>query len=444
MAYKHAIELNPLKVRAYCELGRVLYEMRYYRASGNIYRKAIQINSNVSKQYSDLTIKIVDEGKAIREFEYPFDYDVESTLQSCEDAILFNPTCAYAYAEKGKVLFVNLSYRDAGNAYKKAVQLDSAYSKIYAGFQQKLLGEGIACYEKRAYKEAAEVYTKVVLFEPYNIEAYIGQTKAYYALQYYREAGIACRQAASLDTSITELYTDLATTLITSNYEYALMFDPNNAFAYIKKADALYMSMQFEESGKAHRSAIQFDAKYSDVYEKRLNDILKEGKDAYQCQRYREALPFFKHAIEFDPYDARSYAEQGKTLYVLERYEEARKSYEQAIQIDAIYEEIYVDMRNVLSDEIKMLCESGKYNDARDRQKHLILFDCNRIDIFEELAHNFFIQGIEFLKQEQFDGALVAFDNAIACDPNDANSYVEKGKIFYILEKYKDSMSRVV
>ena len=439
IAYKYAIELNPLKVRTYCDLGRVLYEMRHYRASGIVYRQAIQINSDVSKQYSDLTTKIVDEGKAIRALENPFVYDVESTLQSCEDAILFNPTSAYAYAEKGRVLFVNLSYKDAGNAYKKAVQLDSAYNKIYIGFQQKLLDEGIVCYEKRAYKEAVEAYTKVVFFEPYNIEAYIGQTKAYYALQYYREAGVACRQAVLLDTSVTELYTSLATTLITSSYEYALMFDPNNAFAYIKKAEVLYMSMEFEESGKAYRSAIQLDTTYSERYEEWLNNILIVGKDAYQQQKYRDSLPYFKRAIEFNPYDPRSYTERGKTLYALEHYKEARESFERAIQIDSTSEKIYVDTGNVLSDEIKTLCESGKYKDAYDRQKHLILFDPKRINILDQQARSFLVQGIEFFKQEKFDEALASLDNAIACNPDDADSYIEKGKVFYTLEKYKDA-----
>lgn len=439
VAFKKAMDLDPQKAEICCDLGSALYELEKYRESGIIYRRAIRINPDLVQQYLELTVKLVNEGKVIGDFGISFDLDEKKNIYLFECAIVFNPIYADAYAEKGKVHFRNWEYVNARNAYKKAVQLDSAYIEVYDSLKQKLLNKGAVLYEKQLYQEAVKACADTILFDPDSSQAYIWLTKAYYELRYYKMAGEVCRQAILLDESIAQVYADLAVLLVASNYEDALVFDPNNALAYIKKADVLYDLKRFEMSGIAYRSAIELNSHYKGLYVERLNMLLNEGKDLYRSQKYREALSSYKQAVEFDLYNAQSYVEQGETLYALKRYMEAGKSYRHAIQLDPSYEQIYLDLGNNLCKEVKKLFEDGLYKDARNTNENLVLFDPTRVYIINQLAHDFLTQGIEFSEKQQYKYALAAFDHALICNPNDADSYIEKGKVFYALEQYYDA-----
>src|SRR6266516_6683124 len=140
-------------------------------------------------------------------------------------------------------------------------------------------------------------------------------------------------------------------------YEQAIQLDPNDAYTYTLKGDALYDLKRYEEALAAYEQAIQLepDDAFIHSYKGMILDAL---------ERTEEALAAYERSLQLDSQSDFVYALKADALSELERFEEALAAYEQAIQLDPSYASAYKGKDNALY-ELKRYKEAlGAFNQA--------------------------------------------------------------------------------
>ncbi len=111
----------------------------------------------------------------------------QEALDLYEDAIQFHPDNAFAYAEKGHLLYVLQRYSDALTAYTRAMELDSKYTGAFVDKETPLVAQGKACYEQGDYQQALAIFEQVIQFNPDNKDAQKARLKVLRKLEQIAE-----------------------------------------------------------------------------------------------------------------------------------------------------------------------------------------------------------------------------------------------------------------
>jgi tetratricopeptide (TPR) repeat protein len=111
----------------------------------------------------------------------------QEALNLYDGAIQFHPGNAFAYAEKGDLLYALHHYSDALMAYTQAMALDLNYRGIFAHKEAPLITQGEAFYEHGDYQQALAIYEQVLQFNPDNKDAQTAKLKVLHKLEQMAE-----------------------------------------------------------------------------------------------------------------------------------------------------------------------------------------------------------------------------------------------------------------
>src|SRR5437762_2630231 len=110
-------------------------------------------------------------------------------------------------------------------------------------------------------------------------EQYLSEGIAYDKAKQYQLALEACEQAIQLDLCYGESIVA---------YEQAILFNPDDANAYLQLGKAMYELGLYKESGNAYKRAVQYDSTLADIYTNQLRALTDKGETLYDKGRYRE------------------------------------------------------------------------------------------------------------------------------------------------------------
>lgn len=156
-----------------------------------------------------------------------------------------------------------------------------------------------------------------------------------------------------------------------------------------------------------------------------------KGVILFDQQKYEEAIPLLKTAVQMNPYDMTCNQRLANYAYDNKNYKESLPYYEKLLYANPTNADLYVEMG-----------EACYY--MRDWEKAVGYYS-NAVKYFgssANAAHAYYSMGECYLNLKNYDGALKAFENFIAAAPNDSRisktkTLVEKLKEF--IEKQKKS-----
>lgn len=224
-----------------------------------------------------------------------------------------------------------------------------------------------------------------------------------------------------------------------SAYDEAIKIDPENADAWMGKTDSLWFLERPKEAKESAAKALQLS---NESLEKNPNNLdlwmMKAhifsslawkdragSKDIY----LQSALQAYDQALRIQPRNSSVLLLQGGVLYELGRYEESLQAFDKAQEIgfpvaDDWKREALAQGRGLALAALGREQEASEsYQKAIDASRQLL----RAANSTEEQAEFWAHQGMLLQEQGNLEGAIHAFDNATALDPDSAFSWKVKG-----------------
>ncbi|ERN41491.1 serine/threonine protein kinase [Rubidibacter lacunae KORDI 51-2] len=232
------------------------------------------------------------------------------------------------------------------------------------------------------YREALDVYDRVLETFPNAARAWLNKGFMYSQLKLFEEQLDAC--------------------------EHALESDPEMVEAFNCKGLALQRLGKSEEAVAMFVRTVELDSQFYQAWNNKGEALMTLG-------RPQEALDAFDRAKQYNPDYLFAWNNRGNALVQLERYAEAVASYSAAIKIDASYPYAW----------------NGRGVAKREQQRYERALEdfteATRLDRgFYEAWYN---QGLALLALERLEGALDALDTAIAVKPDYRAAIVRREEV---------------
>lgn len=324
-----------------------------------------------------------------------------------------------------------------------------------------LLKLGLGLHKQGEYKDAEEIYKKILKRENKNFDALqlmgvlSAQTKKYQvAVNYLTKAleintnhaacfsnrGNALKELGQLDEAL-------------SDYRRAVYINPGYAEAYCNMGVTLYIQGKLEEAVVKYERAIDIKHDYAEAYSN-LGNALKDlgrleeaanslaraiqikpdyakafsnfGNVLRELKLFDQAIASYERAIALDPSFAEAYSNLGVTLQASKRSNEALNSYERAIALDPHLVEAYSNLGNLLKENNQLEEALEIYGRA--------------IEIKPDSPEAYSNRGVTLQELGRFEEAVENFDRAIELKPDYAESFSNRGNALKALQRIKESV----
>lgn len=238
--------------------GNTEYEQNNYDVAIDNYKKAIDINPELSEAYYNLGVA------------YSKKEEIETAVTYYEKAIAIDPEFTEAYYGLGFLYFKGGEFQTAIIYYKKAIAIDSEFIEVYINLAN--------VYSIKGEIETAISYLKeAIVINPEYADAYINLGNAY-------------SEKGDINASI-------------ASYKKAIEIEPENSDAYVN------LGMSYSDKGDIE-AAISSYKKAIDINSENGNGYRCLG-DAYLISDIETAIMFYKKAIFLNPNDSISYFNLG-------------------------------------------------------------------------------------------------------------------------------------
>lgn len=271
-------------------------------------------------------------------------------------------------------------YLQRGNTSKAQKVLEMGRAQ-HPGSSNLLFCEADVLLSLGHLNQALTVYDKIQGLEPFNGEVHIQKASIYSQLRNHSKAIEHFKAALKFsDAPKDEIYLDLAFEL--QNCERI-----DEAISMLKKA----LDLNTENEAVLYELAYCYD----------LN-----GKNS-------DAVVFFKRFIDDHPFSFLAWFNLGNALGRLERYEESNEAHDYCLAINERFTSAWMSKAH-------NLLRIRRYQDA---------IECYRehIKIEGPQAITFSYIGECYEKLEEFEQALISYDQAIALDPKWTDAYIGRG-----------------
>ncbi len=316
--------------------------------------------------------------------------ELSSTVQRFEDMLDRNDQYFFD-VEEFEMLIDH--YLDQ-NEMKKARQVLEYAHQQHPGSVNLLFGEANVMLGLGKLNRALEVLDAIEKLEPFNEEVHLQKAGIYSQLRNYRRAIDHYKKALSLaDEGIDDIYLDLA-------FEYENCDQFEEAITYLKKA----LEINPENEAVLYELAYCYD--------------LAEANMA--------SIAFFRQYTNAHPYAFVAWYNLGNSLAREDRAEEALEALDLAIAIDENFSSAYFS-------KARVLLQMGRFKEAVDCYKETLEFDGPQAITFSYI-------GECYEKMEQYDQALIHYDQALALDPDWVDAWIGRGIVKDVQKRYKAAL----
>jgi tetratricopeptide (TPR) repeat protein len=206
------------------------------------------------------------------------------------------------WVERGDELFQLQRFREAVNAYDKAIQAKS--DEYLAWFKRGIALEHLQCPE-----DAAASYDQVVQLQPGDYLGWFKRGNAFESIGRYTEA--------------------------LESYDQVVQLQPDNYWAWHDLGKAHEALQQWESAVEAYDRAVKIkpDFQIAVEHRKRVLIQLKKVDTLYHLQHYDDALLACDRAIAENTNDHLAWMMRGMALEHQQRHEEALSAYQRVVEI---------------------------------------------------------------------------------------------------------------
>ncbi len=236
------------------------------------------------------------------------------------------------------------------------------------------------------YREAIQLFTKVIDLQPNNVEAYNGRAFASMRLEEYQKAIDDLNKAVTLNPNYEKIYHNLGVIYNKlGEYEKSIFYynkqialSPNDETAYFGISNNYAALEEHQKSVYNLTKAIALNPDYADAYYNRA--------DSYdELEEYEKVIDDLTKAIALKLNFVEAYCNRGATYNKLGEYEKAISDFDKAEKINPTIMQIYY----------------------------------NRGESYYALA--------------EYEKAISDFSKVIAHDPNDKEAYLNRAKAYHAI-----------
>ncbi|MEZ2250239.1 tetratricopeptide repeat-containing serine protease family protein [Microcoleus sp.] len=280
------------------------------------------------------------------------------------EAVKYKPDFYAAWRQKGDVHYSLGEYKDALNAYKKAIEeTEKQNQQDFVLYRLK----GLALHELKKLPEAIDAYTASIKLRshPYT----------------YNNRGFVYYDKGENDHAL-------------KDYNEAIRLKSDYAIAYSNKGDVYDNKKEYDNALENYNQAIKLGYKNPNIYAKIGNIYYGNGKKDYD-----KALENYNEAIKLGYKDANTYIVVGY-IYSNEKqnYKKALDNYNEALKLDGKNADIHVYIGNVYK-------EQGKNQEALDNYNAAINLDPKN-------AYAYNSKGLVYENMKDIDAAIDNFKAA--------------------------------
>ena len=149
-----------------------------------------------------------------------------------------------------------------------------------------------------------------------------------------------------------------------------------------------------------------------------INTLIAKGVDFHEEGKYEKAVEIYDEALKMDKYNVFALYEKSFSLYAMQNFTEAIRVSEIAIKHNsgsATLKHVYTNYGNCV-------------DLAGDKKKAIKVFD-EALKLFPDYFHLYFNKGITLSRLEEFDKALVCFQQSAMLNPKHASTHHVQAKL---------------
>ena len=396
VAYRQAIELNPIFYGSFRYLGEVLALEGKLDQAVEAYQRAKELNPKALWVHQGLGEVFLQLNK------------IEDAIACFQTAIQINSDFSWAYNGLGDCWSLKGNRENAIAAYQKAVELNPD-SETFRHNLEKVLAERELVSEEeiidnvedslelektpikqKTIEEAIASYRRIIELNPDNVEAY------HNLLQVQPDNSEIWLQLAQVFVRQEQIEDAIAA------YHRAIELNPKSLLSHQQLGKVLANQGDVAGAIASYRRAIELNPNSVEV----VHDLWAALKIQIQ---WEQAVEIYSQILVASPDFGFAHYYLGAALACLCRWEEAATSYHRAIELNLDYS---FWPHQLLG---SALAKQGKLNEAIASYEKALEIQPNWRGYFE--------LGLVFVEQNRLDEALLCYQNAVEIEPNQAQSY---------------------
>ncbi len=163
------------------------------------------------------------------------------------------------------------------------------------------------------------------------------------------------------------------------------------------------------------------------------------GQDLFQKRRYADAIKTFEEAVTLDGKNAQAYQAMGLTYQKMRNYEKAAEAYKMATSVKRDYTGAYFALGQL------QLVSLKQYRDAQASFRKVLEMEPGFKDgkAREFLAGAHLRQGLTYIRQKDYKGAVEEYTEASQIDPSSAKTFYNLGLAHKGARNYKEAIASI-
>ena len=339
----------------------------------------------------------------------------------------------------------------------RATSTARAKASAVAERVEDLLDKGNAARDGRKFADAEEAYKEVLKLKPRDARAAYGLGNVYSDQQRWDDAEAAYRNSVTWAPTNADAYVALSVVLVQPRADgdtakrfaeaetfarRSVQIDPKNAIGWDRLGVALQArGLANSETEHSYRRAIELDPQFAAAYAHLARVLNRLGKPAEAAPLYQKAIdlakdpatlnliaeslqgeqlwpqsePVLKKALELDPQNPSSLLLMGRLLLVYRRFQEAEPYLKSATEVSSRAFQPF----NLLA---RAYLGMDRFSDAEATYERASTFAGTGEK--KQLAGLFGFEGVGdgYLKSNQKDKAVRAYQRALELDPNNSGA----------------------
>ncbi|MBN3941106.1 tetratricopeptide repeat protein [Nostoc sp. NMS9] len=258
--------------------------------------------------------------------------------------------------------------------------------------------------------------------------------------QKYDEALAACEKAIALKPKgkNIDLWISRSNVLMqqqryaeaVASYDQVLKREPKNSFALTQRCEALSILGNNSDAIAYCEEALQVDGSWGTITP--ATAWFNRGVVLRKLTRPEEALTSFERAVNLNSNYSVALAEQCGTLIDLQRYEEATKACDFAIKTNENWGK---DKEAIAwNNKALALFNLGKMSEAVVAYEHALAINPNDVTSWDN-------QGMLLHKMGQYEKALVSYNRATEINPKYSLAFAHRCETLNRLQRYEEALS---
>jgi tetratricopeptide (TPR) repeat protein len=455
-----AYSLEPEKVSPdqHFKLGNLLFKQGQITYAIACYRRAIELNPNLTVAYQNLAKALTKQGKldeAAVCLQKVAALNGNSSVSGSKAADTFAPATQVKGDRNSHKPVAAVEVGDAIASSAPANNLNNGHSKSAETLTLSALDSG-----------NSNSGQPVAIVNSVSAETYIKQAESYYAQGKFEEAIAECKRAIEIKPDVAVAYkiagnaTQAMGKAEAARYWYvqALEIEPDFAEVRANLGSLYAQQKQWEKSIACYQQAIKIKPNLASAYRNLARVFLQSGQPQAGAECWYEALTLdinwakpdehftlgntllelgqldraiscYRRAIELQPSYAEAYHNLGEVLSVMGQWEEAIAAYRQAIDLNPNFDAPHYGL--------------GKALASLDRREEAIACYRRAIELNPNLAQAYQSLGDVLDSWGQLDEAIGCYEKTIELKPdiwevhqNLGDALQEKGEIDKAIEAY--------